>query len=80
MADKTANKKPNFFVRIARAISRFFRDTRGEMKKVVWPSRKQVTNNFIVVAVFVVACAVFIFALDFVFNSLFNLILQLGAA
>ncbi len=80
MADKTANKKPNFFVRIGKAISRFFRDTRGEMKKVVWPSRKQVTNNFIVVAVFVVACAIFIFALDFVFNWLFNLILQLGAA
>lgn len=79
MADKTAKKKPNIFVRIGKTITRFFRDTRGEMKKVVWPTRKQVLNNFVVVAVFVVVCALFIFALDFVFNWLFGLILQLGA-
>ena len=78
MADKTIKKKPNIFVRMGKAIVRFFRDTKGEMKKVVWPSRKQVLNNFAVVAVFVVACALFIFALDFVFNWLFNLVLSLG--
>ena len=79
MADKAAKKKPNIFVRIGKGISRFFRDTKGEMKKVVWPSRKQVLNNFVIVAVFVVLCALFIFALDFVFNWLFGLILKLGA-
>ena len=36
MAD--TEKKPGFFAR----ISRSFRDMKGEMKKVVWPSKKQI--------------------------------------
>ena len=34
-------KKPNIFQRWARS----FKDMRGEMKKVVWPTKKQVINN-----------------------------------
>ena len=79
MAEKAVKKKPNFFLRAGRAIARFFRDTRGEMKKVVWPSRKQIINNTIVVLVFVVIMALFIFGLDYLFNWLLNLILDLTA-
>ena len=78
MAEKAAKKKPNILVRMGRGIVRFFRDTKGEMKKVVWPTKKQVLNNFIVVAVFVIICAVLIFALDMLFGWLFSLVLQLG--
>ena len=77
MADK-APKKENFFVRTGRRIARFFRDTRGEMKKVVWPSRKQVINNLIIVLVFVVVFAVFIFLLDLLFVWLMDLMLRLA--
>ena len=77
MADK-AVKKPNIFKRMGRAISRFFRDTRGEMKKVVWPSRKQVINNCIVVLVFVVLAAVLIFLLDLGFQYLMSFLFGLG--
>ena len=82
MAEKSVStkKKPNIFVRFGKTIVRFFRDTRGEMKKVVWPSRKQVWNNFLVVCVFVVACALFIFLLDLLFTWLYNLLLQFGAS
>ena len=80
MAEKTAKKKANSFVRMGRGIVRFIRDTKGEMKKVVWPTKNQVLNNFIVVAVFVVLCAVLIFALDMLFAWLFSLVLQLGTA
>ena len=79
MAEKAAKKKPNIFVRIGKAITRFFRDTRGEVKKVVWPTRKQTWNNFIIVAIFVVVCALFIFLLDFAFGRLMSLLLNLGA-
>ncbi|MDL2293115.1 preprotein translocase subunit SecE [Ruminococcaceae bacterium OttesenSCG-928-D13] len=71
MAEKTT-KKPNFLVRAGRAIARFFKDTRGEMKKVVWPSRKQVWNNFLVVMGFVIICAVLIAGLDFLFAQIFR--------
>lgn len=68
MAEKVA-KKPNFFVRMGRGIARFFRDTKGEMKKVVWPSKKQVINNLFVVAAFVIIIAIIMFVLDFLFNA-----------
>lgn len=78
MAEKSA-KKPNIFKRIGGAIVRFFRDTKSEMKKIVWPSAKQVRNNFIVVIVFVLLAAVLIFALDFVFGWLLDFVIHLGA-
>lgn len=58
MAEK--EKKPGFFTRISRSI----RDIRGEMKKVVWPTKKQVVNNTLVVMAAVAISAVFIGGLD----------------
>ena len=52
MAD--TEKKPGFFARISRSI----RDMRGEMKKVVWPSRKQILNNTLVVLAAVAISAI----------------------
>ena len=51
MADE---KKPGFFKRIASGIKRFFKDTKSELKKIVWPSRKTVLNNTGVVIIVLV--------------------------
>ena len=63
MADKTEKKSKGFFAGVKRffgRIGKFFRDTVSEMKKVVWPSKKQIINNTVVVAVVVVVAAVLI--------------------
>ena len=39
------NKKPNIFVRMGTGLSRWFREMKSELKKVVWPSGKQLVNN-----------------------------------
>lgn len=78
MAEKIA-KKPNFLVRAGRSVARFFRDTRGEMKKVVWPSRKQVFNNLVIVLVFVALAALLVFALDLLFVFLMDGSLSLAS-
>ncbi len=78
MAEKTA-KKPNIIKRIAKGISRFFRDTIGEMKKVVWPSAKQVRNNLIIVLVFVAFFAALILLLDYAFGFLLKFVLDSSA-
>lgn len=70
MADE---KKLGFFKRIASRITRFFKDTKGEMKKVIWPSKKAVINNTGVVMLVLVAFSICIGALDFVFNALVGL-------
>ena len=77
MADKqkaaknAKEKKPGFFKRLAK----YFRDVWGEFKKIVWPSRKQVINNTIVVFVTCLVFAVAIWVLDIVFGLLRGLII-----
>lgn len=81
MAEKN-QKKPGFFAGVKRFfqnIAKFFRDTFSEMKKVVWPSKKQIGNNVLVVVVVVVIAALLIFGLDAVFSLLLKLLLTTGA-
>lgn len=84
MADKTEKKEKGFKGFIANVknlfgrIAKFFRDTASEMKKVVWPSKKQVLNNTGIVAVVVVAAAVVIMVLDALFGLGLNLLLRIA--
>jgi len=55
-----SEKKVGGLARIGQAV----RNMRGEMKRVVWPSRKQVLNNTGVVLFFMVIAAVVIGGFD----------------
>ena len=66
MADKT-EKKPGFVARMkgfGANIAKFFRDTKSELKKVVWPTGKQVVNNVLITLACVVVVGVFIWIFD----------------
>ena len=54
-------KKPGLFKR----IGKFFRESKSELKKVVWPTPKQVVNNTGVVLAMIVIIGAFVGALDF---------------
>ncbi len=54
-------------------IVRTFKDMKGEVKKVVWPSKKQVLNNSVIVFVMLIISAIFIGGID----ELLVLLLQL---
>lgn len=45
-------------------IEQFLRDVRGEMRRVSWPSAKDVKNTTIITLVAVVFFAVYLFAVD----------------
>ena len=45
-------------------ISKWFREMRSELKKVVWPTPKQLLNNTIVALVVMVVAAIVIWAFD----------------
>lgn len=64
MANENTAKKPSFIAR----IKRFFKDINGELKKIVWPNKKQVINNTGVVIVAVVISSVFISLIDYFFG------------
>ena len=59
-------KKANWFKRFFGAIARYFRELRSELKKVVWPTPKQVLKNAAIVAGCVVVVGIFIWLFDFV--------------
>ena len=59
-------KKANWFVRAWRAICRYFRELRSELKKVVWSTPKQVAKNTLIVIVCVLVVGVFIWMFDYV--------------
>ena len=76
MADKT-EKKPGFVARAKTAVknfcarvAKFFRDTKSELKKVVWPSKEDIKTNTVVVLVTVV-----MILLDAIFGGILGLII-----
>ena len=80
MADKKADakKKPGLWARIKGVFGRFgkyLKDTRSELKKVVWPSRKETINNTCVVLVVVAVSAVFMLVLDLGFGGIIHLLI-----
>ena len=59
-------KKANWFSRTFGKVAKYFRELRSELKKVVWPTPKQVLKNTLVVVCCVIAVGVFIWLFDFV--------------
>jgi preprotein translocase subunit SecE len=53
---------------------RFARDVRGELRRVTWPDREQLRQSTAVVLIIVLVLAVYVAAVDFVFQSLVRLI------
>ena len=52
----------------------FWKDFKAELKKVIWPTPKQIVNNTIAVITIVIIVAVIVFVLDFVFGKMNSLI------
>ena len=69
MANENTAKKPSFISK----VGRFFKDISGELKKVVWPSKKQVINNTIVVIVVVIISSIGISLIDYFFGLIIKL-------
>ena len=57
------NKKEN-----SKNKKSFFKDFKAELKKVVWPTPKQLVNNTVAVITIVLITAVIVFVLDLVFE------------
>ncbi len=48
----------------------FWKDFKAELKKVIWPTPKQLFNNTIAVITIVIIVALVVFVLDFTFGKL----------
>ena len=61
---KEANKKQN------KDKKHFMKDFKAELKRVIWPTPKQLLNNTVAVITVVLITAAIVFVLDFAFESI----------
>lgn len=69
-AQQQVVKEPN-------AVIRFYRETVGELKKVVWPTWPEARNLTIIVLFVIVVTAVVLGGFDYLFTQLFRFVLGL---
>ena len=55
-------------------IAKWFREMRSELKKVVWPTPKQIVNNTFVALTVMACAAILIWALDYASGQIFETI------
>ena len=71
-------KKENWFTKTWGKVCRYFRELRSELKKVVWPTPKQVLKNALVVLVCVLVVGLFICLFDFVAQFIIDALISVA--
>lgn len=66
--------KPSFVSR----IGNWAREMKSELKKVQWPTKKQTTNNTLIVITCVVIVGAFIWIFDFLATNLIQALISLA--
>jgi preprotein translocase subunit SecE len=56
-------------------VTQYFRETRAELRKVVWPTRQEATNLTLIVVGTIVAMSIFFGAIDYLLTALFRLLI-----
>ena len=61
----------------AASITQYLRDTRSELKKVVWPTREEAINLTIVVLLVTILMTAILGGIDWIFSQILNFLLTL---
>ncbi|GIX42804.1 MAG: protein translocase subunit SecE [Leptospiraceae bacterium] len=57
---------------------KFIQEVREELKHVIWPSREEVVKSTWIILLTVIAISIFLFVTDFVFEKIFEFLVNLG--
>ena len=57
-------------------LVKFFKETRAETKKVVWPERRYVAVATLIILVLVFLTGLYVMGVDFVFTKIFGLLMR----
>ena len=77
-ADGKAGKGKKEKKKRKHSIAKWFREMKSELKKVVWPTRKQVVNNTIIVLVIVVISSAVVWVVDQAGSYIVTTLIKLG--
>ncbi len=75
MADSKSQKNDKPVVKKPNKIQRWWRETVGELRKVTWPTKEEAIKMTKIVIVVVLATAIFLGVVDFIFSRLVGLLL-----
>ena len=73
-AVKKDDTKPGFFKRAAK----WFREMKSELKKVVWPTRKDLFNNTLVSVVVMIVSAIVLWGFDMLASGLVHALINIA--
>ena len=73
-AVKKDDTKPGFFKRVAK----WFREMKSELKKVVWPTGKQLFNNTLISVIVMVASAIVLWGFDMLASGLVHALINIA--
>lgn len=65
------NKKPQ-----PNAVTRYLRETRGEMRKVTWPTNEEAWRLTGIVLAFTAVFSLFLGGLDWIWSNVFELVIR----
>ena len=74
----TAVKKDEAKLKWYKRIAKWFREMRSELKKVIWPTKKQLTNNTLVSLVVMVVSGLGIWVFDEIAQLIVKALLTLA--
>jgi preprotein translocase subunit SecE len=57
-------------------LVQYFKETKAETRKVVWPDRRYITTATIIILILVVLSGVYVMTVDFVLTKIFGLLLR----
>jgi preprotein translocase subunit SecE len=77
--EQSSSKPVKKKVKGSNRFARWFREMRSELKKVVWPTPKQIMNHTFVALTVMAVFAVVIWGIDYVGNQIFQAIRLLGS-
>jgi preprotein translocase subunit SecE len=73
VAKNTKDKKPSVFSKLAK----YFRECKGEVRKIVWPTPKATFKNMGIVLVVIAIIGLFVFGFDQGLYALFSLFMDI---
>jgi len=71
-------KEGNWFSRAWKAVKRWFREMKSELKKVVWPNRKTTTKNVIIALTVMVVSGIVVWAFDQIAMLIVQTLISIG--
>ena len=73
---KAKDKKESFPKRFVNRVKKYFKDTKGELKRIVWPEKNKVVHDTLVVIGMVIVAGIVVWGFDTILGLIVNLLLK----